>query len=570
MNRSLFYTVIAFCLLSLAGCRSKQAGGMKTEMPEHYADSLITYLNRLSFTGKHDSVISIARPALYKALDSHDTLAAIYSGVFIAQSFLFLEDMDSVQYYTELISPMSGFPVSANLQTMLCNVLGSYSLRTSLDYSRALNYYMEGLAQAEKSGEVNNCIALLANIVNIFYIQEDTKGMQYAEEAYRLAMSEEKAGNYAKCAGNIVMAQMLFIDGRNEEAKHYLEGAMQYAEAGRAYSQYSYIYSLLAQIYLKGHDPVNAGIYYDRAVKYIKYTDPGAASQVYLTYGEFLADTGNLVLAAEMYRKGLDVSEKSGNMEYRQQLLGHMADLAYGAGDWEATARYSRMHRVYSDSISDRRKTEFNDLMLSKQNAENERNMLSKELDRQKAEQRFLKLLFISIAIVVFAVLLFVLYRRERKMYRELVKKHQEYIARLDMKEMKSKSDTAEGDNAERELFNRIEDLMRNARLYRSKTLTLETLAEKLGTNRTYCSRAINTFAGMSFNRYLDTFRIEEATRIISDSGKDILFKQLASDVGYNSVTVFSKAFQRETGCSPTIYRKEVQGYKHKLQSDNS
>lgn len=161
-------------------------------MPEHYTDSLITYLNRLSFTGKHDSVISIARPALYKALDSHDTLTAIYSGVFIAQSFLFLEDMDSVQYYTELISPMSSFPVSANLQTMLCNILGSYSLRTSLDYSRALNYYMDGLALTERSGDVNNRIALLSNIVNIFYIQEDPKGMEYADQAYNIAMNEKR------------------------------------------------------------------------------------------------------------------------------------------------------------------------------------------------------------------------------------------------------------------------------------------------------------------------------------------------------------------------------------------
>ena len=41
-----------------------------------------------------------------------------------------------------------------------------------------------------------------------------------------------------------------------------------------------------------------------------------------------------------------------------------------------------------------------------------------------------------------------------------------------------------------------------------------------------------------------------------------MLFKQLADDIGYNSVTVFSKAFQRETGCTPSIYRKEVRGYK--------
>ena len=85
-----------------------------------------------------------------------------------------------------------------------------------------------------------------------------------------------------------------------------------------------------------------------------------------------------------------------------------------------------------------------------------------------------------------------------------------------------------------------------------------EMLAEQLDTNQNYISKAINTYAGMSFNRYVDSFRIEEATRQISQSPDNILFKQLADDLGYNSVTVFSKAFLREIGCSPSIYRKEI------------
>lgn len=99
------------------------------------------------------------------------------------------------------------------------------------------------------------------------------------------------------------------------------------------------------------------------------------------------------------------------------------------------------------------------------------------------------------------------------------------------------------------------------------KDLTLDKLAEKLQTNRTYLSKAINTYAGMSFSSYVNMYRINEATRIISDPARDVLFKKLADDIGFNSVPVFSSVFQKETGLLPSNYRKEVLSGKKKVQN---
>ena len=306
--------------------------------------------------------------------------------------------------------------------------------------------------------------------------------------------------------------------------------------------------------------------YYTRAIEFIRFTDPGTASQICLTYGNLLAEMGDKRGAIEMYRRGLSVSDTSGNMEFRKSLLGSIADLSYDLGDYVSAARYSRMYKAYSDTISNRREEEFRELIVQREESELQRMMLAKELEHRKTEQRLLLLLFVVIVVSGFSFLLFLLYYRQRKMYGKLVKKHQEFVSLL---ELKSNCDTGSHNDTDRELFNRIEQLMRDEKIYRTKNLTLEMLADKTGSNRTYCSRAINTFAGMSFNRYLDAFRIAEATRIIANDNGGILFKQLADNIGYNSVTVFSKAFQRETGCSPSIYRKEVRGYRSDKSSDN-
>lgn len=557
--------VLLLLLCSLAACSHAKPGTTdEVDAATKLArETLARTLQRYSFAGQHDSVILVARPAYGDAARRHDTLMMVYTGLNMAQSYLFMGDMDSVRRYVDLIKPLKDFPLSSGLHIMRSNVLGSYLLRSSLDYSKALNNYIEGLEWADGRENTSDRIALLSNIVNIFYVQNSDKGYEYAREAYSLATTQEGVSLYAKCAACIVMAQMYYVKHDYDAAERYLTQADRYAQQGGAHSQMPFIYAMFAWISQSRGDGADASKFYDRALDFIRYTDPGTASQVYLTYGDYLLGRGERTAAAGMYRRGLEISDSTGNMEYRKSLLGQMADLSYEMGNYMDAARYSRMYKTYSDTTSNLREREFRELIEQREASEVERMMLARELEQRKNRQRLLLLLSLSIGVTGFSFLLGLLYYRQRKMYGKLVKKHQEYLSLL---ELKSNCNTSAGGDEHsdtgRELFGKIEHLMRVDRIYRMKNLTLEVLADMTESNRTYCSRAINTFAGMSFNRYLDTFRIAEATRLIADRGSDMLFKQLADDIGYNSVTVFSKAFQRETGCTPSIYRKEVRGYK--------
>lgn len=496
-------------------------------------------------------------------MDNQDTLKAIYIGTLMAQSSVFLSDLDSVIYYLEKIQPMLlTYPTPPNIKAMYFCTYGNYYLRTSLDYSKAIHYYIKALEHTVESGNTNNQISVLSNIVNIFYVQQNRNGMHYAKEAYQLSVADPKATNYAKASANIVMAQMLFVHGKYDEAMQYLNNAKVYAEDGKLFSQYAHIYSLLAQIYRNKKDYINAGNFYEKSIEYIQYTDPGDVSRFYLSYGDFASDLGEYPKAIRLYKEGLAVSSQSGNIEYRQALLGKIADQSYFMGDFIDAANYYKDYKFYSETISNRRKYEFDELISSKQKVENEKRTLAQELEYQKQLKHYQILILIFAIVTGLSSLIFIFYRRQRKLYKELVQRHQDYLARC-----QPPSDNEEND-IDRELFNRIENLMRKEEIYKSKTLSLEILAERLGTNRTYCSKAINTFAGMTFNRYVDTFRIEEATRVIACSGKELLIKQLADELGYNSVNVFSKAFQREIGCSPSIYRKEVLASKSKTKLD--
>lgn len=200
--------VLLLLLCSLAACSHAKPGTTdEVDAATKLArETLARTLQRYSFAGQHDSVILVARPAYGDAARRHDTLMMVYTGLNMAQSYLFMGDMDSVRRYVDLIEPLKDFPLSSGLHIMRSNVLGSYLLRSSLDYSKALNNYIEGLEWADGRENTSDRIALLSNIVNIFYVQNSDKGYEYAREAYSLATTQEGVSLYAKCAACIVMA----------------------------------------------------------------------------------------------------------------------------------------------------------------------------------------------------------------------------------------------------------------------------------------------------------------------------------------------------------------------------
>jgi AraC-like DNA-binding protein len=103
--------------------------------------------------------------------------------------------------------------------------------------------------------------------------------------------------------------------------------------------------------------------------------------------------------------------------------------------------------------------------------------------------------------------------------------------------------------------LDRIEALMREKRLYADPALSLEILAERLDLTSHQLSEFFNARLGKSFHEFIDAYRLEEAKRLlVADRERKIL--DIAFDVGFNSSSAFYEAFKKETGTTPSTFRK--------------
>ena len=123
--------------------------------------------------------------------------------------------------------------------------------------------------------------------------------------------------------------------------------------------------------------------------------------------------------------------------------------------------------------------------------------------------------------------------------------------------------DDSQADGVDKMLFEKVKSLMSKDKIFRQKDITLDSIAGMTGSNRTYVSKTINHYAGQSFPAFLNTYRIADAVRLISDLSQNIPLKQVADEVGFTSMSVFYSAFCKETGMPPGRYRKELQNRKN-------
>ena len=89
---------------------------------------------------------------------------------------------------------------------------------------------------------------------------------------------------------------------------------------------------------------------------------------------------------------------------------------------------------------------------------------------------------------------------------------------------------------------------------YRTAGLTIDQAARAMGTNRSYLSRYLNEVRHMTFYEWVAGMRIDEAQRIMMDDPETSL-DQIASRVGFSSLSTFSSTFKKMVGESPIKWR---------------
>lgn len=101
--------------------------------------------------------------------------------------------------------------------------------------------------------------------------------------------------------------------------------------------------------------------------------------------------------------------------------------------------------------------------------------------------------------------------------------------------------------------------LMEKNGAYRDGSLTLQTLADTLGTTPHTLSQVLNVRIGRSFYDFVNSYRVDALKTALSDpSSSDRGVLELGMEAGFNSKSTLNSFFKKHTGLTPTEFRRRV------------
>ena len=106
------------------------------------------------------------------------------------------------------------------------------------------------------------------------------------------------------------------------------------------------------------------------------------------------------------------------------------------------------------------------------------------------------------------------------------------------------------------EYLERVRACMQNEKPYLQEDCNLKELARQLGIPPHHLSMVINIETGQNFFRFVNSYRVSEARRLLSDpASKGTTILDIAYRSGFQSKAAFNQSFKEETGMTPGAYR---------------
>ncbi|MES2902534.1 MAG: helix-turn-helix transcriptional regulator [Pseudomonadota bacterium] len=105
------------------------------------------------------------------------------------------------------------------------------------------------------------------------------------------------------------------------------------------------------------------------------------------------------------------------------------------------------------------------------------------------------------------------------------------------------------------ELGQRWRAMVIEGQWWRDPELSLASLAQKIGTNTTALSRAMNEGLGLNFNEMINRLRVDAVVAALQQADENQAILDIALAEGFNSKASFNRSFKLYTGKTPRDYR---------------
>lgn len=524
-------------------------------------DVSLIYLNRADFNNAIKYGLKLQTLA-YDAQDYHNFV--IYSHFILGEAYTMKGDKTTA--YNNLMQAEMNAK-SAKKDSALCSVyngLGLYSMNMLGDNYRALTYFYKGLDVAKRCRNDRLYTTLLSNISVACCLKRDTTGLKYALECHEKALS--RGDNTQLFYSAASAANLYLLKGNLTLAQRYIDEAARAAQEQQLIDR-SPVQNINGMIALRRGNPQLATSFFANTIATKTTNSVGNSILGYLGYGQAMTMQRRYTEAINAYNDGIRLSADRHNAAYLRELLQSLSTCYEQMGNKTAALACYKRFRECTDSMYNAEKERtISDLRIKYDIEKQENELRQNQLKLLQTRNRMQVMLGILAFAVVTSTLLYILYRRKNMLYKAIVKQNREAIRREQALQQRLDSYANPDrqathtitDSRKQDLYDRLEELMTERKIYRDKLITKEKVADMLGSNRTYLSQVINEQTGLTFTSFIGSLRIKEAVEVLSDPKSDTPIKALCSDVGFSSMTTFYNLFRQTTGMTPAAYRAKV------------
>lgn len=117
--------------------------------------------------------------------------------------------------------------------------------------------------------------------------------------------------------------------------------------------------------------------------------------------------------------------------------------------------------------------------------------------------------------------------------------------------------DTKTMDSETEKIIKELTELMTSETLYRDPNLTMPMVAKRLGILNHKLSQVINDHLDKNFPALINEYRIDEAKRMLI-SNDTFTLEAIGYECGFNSKSTFFSTFKKQTGLTPSQYKKKA------------
>ncbi|MDE6669156.1 MAG: helix-turn-helix domain-containing protein [Muribaculaceae bacterium] len=445
------------------------------------------------------------------------------------------------------------------------NCLAIYEGNVNSNYYLAQHYLMQCKDYPGMEGSA------YSNLAQVARLQRDTSGIEYARRCYDYGLRTGE--RHYLYSGLKSLAEFSILREEYEQARKYLAQAYDIADKYGYHDRDTLDFLEALILSYEGHTTESTEILL-RIKPKIESDFPIYVPELYMVLGKNAEKEHRYNDAISLLAAGIEKAQSASSNDYLPQLYKITAQNYEYLRDYRLAASYMTKALEAAENFGrTERKRMMNErrLMLEAVHKEQERT-LAEQKARESRRLNIVLALLLAIAAAAIAHVIVTLRRRNR-LYEHIVQQNlnmlaeeERYRHRLEELETqqsdhneRDRQAAANRESKSRELFNRLQQLMTDEALYRDANLTREAVIERLGTNPTYLAQAIKENADMNYAQFINSFRMREAVRILSDRSRlETPIKDIAGEVGCNSLTTFYKLFQQATGLSPSAYRRSL------------